>query len=222
MAFGAALLLLLFELQSTALLAQQKSSSADYLKSMIDSLEARGGIGFKFNMSTLGSDGSVVGSISGDVKGVGSAFTLTTPLLEIFCDGKTKWIYNVGEGEVIILNHDSSQIDFIENPIGFLAALGRGEAPFVPTQNRGGKSKVECGRMWWVELTPKRRGSPYKSLTICIDRESSLPKILMLKNLDESSYNIEIEAFNEISNDNPTLYKFPQERIKNLKINDLR
>lgn len=203
--------------------AQERVTAPQLLKRMVNAIESREVVSFEFDMNNLNGDGSLAGLISGSVVSKGAAFTLITPYLEVFCDGVTKWIFNAAEQELVILQNDTTQIDFIENPLGFLSALAKGDSPFRTLSNHSGDDVGgECRDLWIVELAPKRRSTPYKSLTLCIAKKEYLPKRIMIKNLDESFYNIEIKAFTEISKGDQPLFSFPEERLKGLKINDLR
>jgi outer membrane lipoprotein-sorting protein len=197
--------------------------SGEVLEKMASALKANKAMELKFRMTAVGVDGSVEGSFSGVVQAQGYAFKLMNPELEVFCDGVSKWILNVGEGELTIFANDTTQVDLVENPVGFLSSLNSSNSQFKqPSKAQLTKNPLNGREIWSVELTPKSRYAAYKSLTVCIDKESFLPSVLMYRSNDGNSYTITIESIKPTPVWPLSFFQFPAERTNNLNITDLR
>lgn len=198
-------------------------SSEQLLSKMVTAIKKGEALELNFNMTAVSDKGAVIGSFSGVVCAQGYAFKLENPQLEIYCDGDSKWIYNIDEKEVTIFPNDTSQVDLIENPIGFLLSLGSSDAQFkYPNRARETKSSTDSKKLWSIELTPKSKYSPYKSLSICIDKSSYLPVMLMYRSSDDSSYTISISSFNYMPLWPISYFTFPQTKLKRANVTDLR
>jgi outer membrane lipoprotein-sorting protein len=197
--------------------------SGEVLEKMASALKANKAMELKFQMTAVDEDGSVEGSFSGVVQAQGYAFKLMNPELEVFCDGVSKWILNVGEGELTIFANDTTQVDLVENPVGFLSSLNSSNSQFKqPSKAQLTKNPLNGREIWSVELTPKSRYAAYKSLTVCIDKESFLPSVLMYRSNDGNSYTITIESIKPTPVWPLSFFQFPAERTNNLNITDLR
>ena len=197
--------------------------SGEVLAKMASALKSNKAMELKFRMTAVGVDGSVEGSFNGIVQAQGYAFKLVNPDLEVFCDGVSKWILNVAEGELTIFPNDTTQVDLVENPVGFLSSLNSSNSQFKqPAKAQLTRNPLTDREIWSVELTPKNRYAAYKSLTVCIDKESFLPSVLMYRSNDGNSYTITIESIKTLPIWPLSFFQFPAERTNSLNVTDLR
>ncbi|EKD31818.1 MAG: hypothetical protein ACD_77C00239G0001 [uncultured bacterium] len=139
--------------------------------------------------------------------------------MELYCDGTTKWILNVTAKELIIVPNDPSATDIVENPLGFLTSLNKGyEYPSrVTSISTNGK------QLWIIDLTPVNKRLAYKSISVGVEKNSYIPRMIKYIAKDGSSYIINITGFERVNTLRPKDYfKFPSFRLTGLQVNDMR
>lgn len=155
----------------------------------------------------------------GVVQAQGNSYKLTNPELELYCDGYTKWILNISSKEMVIVPNDPTATDIVENPLGFLTSLNKGyEYPFrVFSGSRSGK------QIWVVDLTPLNKRLAYKSISVGIEKNTYIPRMIKYLAKDGTSYIINITRFEKQNSVRPKEYfQFPAYRLKGLEVNDMR
>ena len=228
-------ILLLTVFLSSAKSSAQNPKTADILRQLTETIKSMPAIDMSFeliqNSSAGGQNGLSEGkaaSISnkagtpiykGVVNAQGASYKLSNPELELYCDGTTKWILNVPAKELVIVPNDPSATDIVENPLGFLTSLNKGyEYPFrVFSGSRNGKE------IWVIELTPVNKRLAYKSISVGVEKNSYIPRMIKYMAKDGSSYIINITGFERVNTLRPKDYfKFPASRLPGLQINDMR
>ncbi len=217
----AALLALILICSNTA--AQALPASVDLLGKMATTIKSNPAMELSFEMVAKDSDGFVSGNFKGTVQAQGQSFRLINPMLEIHCDGLSKWILNNETGELTIFPNDTTQADLIENPVGFLTTLNNGNNSYsYSSKAKEGLSPHSGKGLWYVELTPKARHTPYKSIVIGIEKESSLPASIEYISTDGSNYTIIITKLTKMPLWPDNYFRFPKERTNGLIVTDLR
>jgi len=153
------------------------------------------------------------------VNAQGDAYKLINPDLEIYCDGHSKWLVNQNDKEVIILPHDPSVTDIVENPLGFMTSVDKGyEYPFrVFSGSRSGK------QIWVVELTPLNKRAAYKSISIGMEKNTYIPVMIKYIAKDNTGYTVDIKKFTKVNNLRPKeFFQFTPARLKGYEVNDMR
>lgn len=228
------ILLLTLFLSSTKSSAQNPKT-ADILRQLTETIKAMPAIDMSFeliqNSSASGQNGFSGGKAAsnsnkartpiykGVVNAQGTSYKLSNPELELYCDGTTKWILNVPAKELVIVPNDLSATDIVENPIGFLTSLDkRYEYPFrVFSGSRNGKE------IWVIELTPLNKRLAYKSISVGVEKNTYIPRMIKYIAKDGSSYIINITGFDRVNTLRPIdFFKFPSSRLTGLQVNDMR
>lgn len=198
-------------------------NAPDVLAKMADALKGIEAMDLLFEMTVTDQNGSVVGNFEGEVQSQGYAFKLLNPELEVYCDGVSKWIYNVASAELTIFPNDTTQADLVENPVGFLLSLNSGNSDFrKPGKAQYNKNPLDGRAVWSIELTPKSRYAPYKGLTICVDASDYLPSVLMYKSADDNTYTINIKSVRKLPLWPLSNFRFPEKMLPGLTVTDLR
>ena len=205
--------------------ADSKENSADVLTKMGNAIDKMGAMELKFVIN-MQSDG--VGNLNstdaenytGSVEIQGSSFKMVSPDFEIFCDGISKWILNVDSDELTIFPNDTTQIDMVENPVGFLRSLASGKESGYKYSQRATLSAD--GTLLQVELTPSRRNSLCKNLIISVKRSDYLPYGIVYNGADGSGYKVEIAALKKVAGWSAGNFIFPENRMRGLQVTDLR
>lgn len=165
------------------------------LEKMAQALKEKPAIELTFELTAADPNGAVNGSLKGMVQAQGYSFKLINPDLEIYCDGKSKWILNKQTNELTIFNNDTTQTDLVENPVGFLTSLSTTNSQFThPRKAVETLRPVSNKPIWQIELIPKNKFAAYKSLIIAIEKESNLPCLIRYQSTDDSSYTIHIKT----------------------------
>ncbi|MDP3437547.1 MAG: outer membrane lipoprotein carrier protein LolA [Bacteroidales bacterium] len=214
MRYFLSLFVMLFTL---AAFGQGAPSTTDLLSKMRAAIKQHSAIEVTFNMSAKSPEGELLGDFAGTVQAQGNAFKMVNPQLELFCDGKSKWILSTEIDELTIFPNDTSDTDLVENPIGFLTSLGTQTSSY----SYSARLKESNGN-WVVELIPSNKKMPYKSVLVGIDKNSNLPVKIEYTAKDGSSYVVVIKSFKPSSGWPETNFIFPASRMKGLLVTDLR
>ncbi len=200
-----------------AAFGQGATSTTDLLSKMRSAIKQYSAIEVTFQMSAKSPEGEMLGDFTGTVQAQGHAFKMVNPQLELFCDGKSKWILSTEIDELTIFPNDTSDTDLVENPIGFLTSLGTESSSY----SYSARLKDSNGS-WVVELIPSSKKMPYKSMLVGIDRISNLPVKIEYTARDGSSYVVVIKSFKPSSGWPASNFIFPSNRLKGLVVTDLR
>lgn len=199
---------------------------ADLLKKMAQALKEKPAIELTFELTAADPNGAVNGSLKGMVQAQGYSFRLINEELEIYCDSKSKWVLNILTNELTIFPYDSTQTDLVENPIGFLTSLSTENSQFKHPRQAVETLKPHGTKpIWQIELTPKSKFAPYKSLIIAIEKENHLPCLIRHQSTDDSSYTIHIKTIKSRPTPWPiTYFQIPPSYLTNkaFTITDLR
>ena len=201
-------------------------TTVELLKSMRSALKQTPAVEIDFELITMDEDGDLSGNFKGVIYSQGYAFKLINPELELFCDGKTKWILNTSAMELTILDNDTTQVDLVENPVGFLTSLDSGKSgynyPVRPKEGKSGAAGSLSKAIWLVELTPVNKWMAYKSVTIGVDKVTFLPLFIEYLSKDGSKYTADIKSVKRVSGYPASMFIFPESRTKGLVVTDLR
>ncbi len=204
----------------------QAPEAAKLLGQMAQALKEKPAIELNFELTAAHPSGAVNGSMQGTVQAQGYAFKLINPELEIYCDGKSKWILNKETRDLTIFPNDTTQTDLIENPVGFLTSLTKSNSQFTHPRKAVETRKPQDGKpIWQIELAPKSKFAAYKSLIIAVDKESHLPCIIRYQSTDNSSYTIHIKSIKSQATSWPiSHFQIPSSYLSqpNITITDLR
>jgi len=206
--------------------ANSRESSVDVLKNMGSAIDKMGSLELKFVIDTdldaagNGVNSASVSSYTGLVEIEGNSFKMVSPDFEIFCDGVSKWILNTASDELTIFPNDTTQVDMVENPVGFLRSLASGKESGYKYPQKAILSAD--GNLWQVELTPSGRNSLCKSLIISLNKSDYLPYSIVYNGADGSGYEVKIAALKKIAKWDAGNFAFPEGRMRGLQITDLR
>ncbi|GEM_PF-737831 len=157
------------------------------------------------------------------------AFRLINNHYSIYCDGTTKWFYNIDNNDITIMNHDPEQSDLTENPTAFLHTISQNytfekEAKTVSiTSNDVSTPKELAGKqMWVIELKPNNDRLAYKSIVLGIDKVDLVPVMMQYFSKDGSSHTAYIRNFSERSAWSPDYFVFPKDKLQGNYVTDLR
>lgn len=196
-------------------------SAQKILSNMSQKVRSFKAIQFDFAMTGYFNDGSTIEEFNGFIQAQGNSFRMLNPYMSIYCDGESKWIHNVDARELIIFKHDTTNLDIVENPIGFLISLdGSNSAYNVSKEVK--ESVVSGVSVWLIELVPVNRRIPYSGILVAINRDSNIPVSFEYKAKDGSRYVATLGTFRSMTPWDSSNFIFPEGRKVGLEVTDLR
>lgn len=101
----------------------QSKTGAQVANGFVDFMRSSSVVSASFVFGANDASGKEVVSLKCSLVLRGNFYKMVNENIEVYCDGKTKWIINRDAGEVSILNNDSAVPDPSENPLAFFASL---------------------------------------------------------------------------------------------------
>lgn len=166
------LALLLF-MSGTVLHAAGKVPAAkDVLNNMQRVLSGMETAEFTFSFKAYGESGDLVADESGNFVAQGDCFRLASGSVEVYCDGRAKWIYDKENTEITVFPHDSLSSDPAENPF---AALVRTDPALYSFRGGVDVTDRDGVRIYSFTMVPKDNRAPYREICISVDASTWLP-----------------------------------------------
>jgi outer membrane lipoprotein-sorting protein len=192
------------------------TNSAQLLRKMTEAIKQNQAVELKFEMVATIAGSGTPDAFRGTVQAQGNAFRLINPHVELFCDGKSKWILNVDADELTIFVNDTTQKDLVENPVGFLTSLAGADSGYKFPD------KPKDGPVWLIELTPVSKRTAYKNVIVGINKITNLPVSIEYNGKDGSNYKVVITSFRSVPAWPLSNFVFPDSKISGLTVTDLR
>jgi outer membrane lipoprotein-sorting protein len=226
--FCAAVILQVLPLQVNA----QQNKSSEILSGFISRIESLRAAEIQFTMTVNGD------TIEGMVESQKESFRLINGQMEIYCNGMTKWIYNIDNKEITIVDNDPSTTDLTENPMAFFNSLEKSysydqkakshitkanpSSPVSSLTDVNIPQSLINKQLWIIDLRPKNKHLSYSSITLGIEK-GTLNPVLVAYNLKEgASHIIYITKFVERKPWAQDYFIFPETKLKGMHVTDLR
>lgn len=161
----------------TALLCFSVSAFADKATDILDKtrgiIKAAPSVNAEFTLTSF-SGTTKTGVTQGNFSMQGQKYTLTTPDVKTWFDGKTQWTYMQGSDEVNVTTPTQEEIEK-SSPLSFIDVYKRGFKGTVRNSNLRGKA------VWEVTLKAKSKRQP-SVIIVDIEKESYTPMCIRLLN----------------------------------------
>jgi len=188
------------------------ANNTEILRQFTAKLKSYPAFEMKFSMVVDGSD------FKGVVQSQGESFRLTNSQLELYCNGTTKWIYNIDNKEITITGNDPSQTDLTENPLAFLTSLEKGYS-----YSEKPRSTTESGKAAWkIELKTVNKKLAYTSITLVVEKSSLKPLAVEYLAKNGTRHVATVSYFVEKKPWPAIYFSFPESRLNGLNVTDLR
>jgi outer membrane lipoprotein-sorting protein len=140
-----------------------------------------------------------------------------TAKVEVYCDGATKWVYNVDADEVMLFPATEAY-DITDNPLLYIQQHVD-NFKYKPTVQR----KVEQGKaVIHLDMFPKDKNTAYISIGLTVDATTYYPVAIQYRLKDGQRYTINVSTFdNKVSAKN-TDFIFPKHKYSTAEVIDLR
>lgn len=169
----------------------QKISPKEMAENMKSALSKGESVEFTFSFMSKDPAGKTIAEEEGTFIAQGDCFRMNTDALEIFCDGKAKWLYDKTNEEITIFPHDPSTIEIAESPFAVLGMIDAEKFIFRP----GAKSVEYSGRkLQSFTIVPKDKNVSYSEVTVSLDPDSWYPVLLEYKSIGGDRYILDISG----------------------------
>ncbi len=165
------------------------------------------GITIGFNMSAGGN------SVKGTLKAAGRSFSIVSPAMGAWFDGKCMWTLNPRTKETTLTIPTPEEIAET-NPLVMISSNASNfTASYAKTQPKSGKKIV---------LVPKKRSFGVKSLTVTFSAGSQYPSEISVTGNNGSTTKVQITSVNTKSALKAADFSYPKEKYPSVPVIDLR
>ncbi len=165
---------------------------AQLLRQMRQALDALGTAEFGFAFSAKDVSGRELGQESGTFVAQGERFRLSGSVITVYCDGVTKWVYDMSNQEITIFPHDTSSTDPAENPFAVLGKADPADYTF-----KGAVRKVNTADgtpAWKISMASKDRNAAYTLIEFTVSRQTMLPVAVSYESRNGDVYELTVAS----------------------------
>lgn len=151
-------------------------------------------------------------SFTGNMSMSGKAFTLDTPDMKVWFDGKTQWSYPPSADEVNISEPTADEIAQV-NPLSILSNLN---SSFNFKIAREGKGRS------YIQVIPKKASQDFASAVVTINTATNMPEKLEIKDAKGKITTVTVTSIKGGKKRPAVAYRFPKNKYPKVAIVDLR
>ncbi len=150
--------------------------------------------------------------LQGNALMAGNAFTLNTPQIEVWFDGKTQWTLIKSSQEVSVTEPDAEEM-MAANPFAILTSPGSFYTARRLSDSRGRAR---------VELTPRDKTSGIEKIIVHIDTATSWPSAVVVDFADDRRIELMIDKITPSTKKSAGAFRYDASRYPAAEIIDLR
>lgn len=198
------------------LFGARAQNATDILDKAAAAYERSNGVSASFTMRTHSEMQKVAESFEGTIQMKGDKFTLATPDMTTWFDGKTQWVYMERNDEVNVSTPTGDELQ-MTNPALLLNSYKKG---FTAVYK--GESTAASGKSAWdVELAPKKKGDILK-VELQIEKTSNFPATIRVEAKNGISTTIHISKYKTGVNQPAAFFVFDEADYPDVEVVDLR
>lgn len=188
--------------------------ATDILDKASDALDKANGVSASFALHIRNEAQHISESFEGTIQMKGDKFTLVTPDMNVWYDGKTQWSYRTGE--VNIIEPTGEELQYT-NPTLILRLYKKGyNAKYI------GESTAASGKSAYdIELTPKKK-EDITRVSLQIEKTSSFPSRIVIEDKNGSRTMIQINKLTTGLNQPDNFFVFNDKDYPDTEVIDLR
>ena len=148
----------------------------------------------------------------------GNKYHVKLPEQEVYCDGKSLWLYLVGENEVQINDYDPDESTGIMSPKELLKMYDSGDYVYAIVEKKkiGGKNTTV------IDFKPLDKDSEYFKIRLTLlDRLNQVERIKIFAN-DGSRFTLNIQSQHPNVPLSDSIFVFNEQLYPNVRVEDLR
>lgn len=187
-------------------------NGADLLDKAAATYEQSNGISASFALHVRGGVQDMAESFEGTIQMKGDKFTLITPDMQIWYDGKTQWVYQPRYEEVYV-SEPSGQDLQMSNPMLLLRSYKNDfNARYI------GQSTAANGRTAYdIELLPKKKGDIVR-ISLQVEKSSSFPARIVMEDKNKMVTTIQIDRLATQINQPDQFFAFDPENHPDVEV----
>ena len=144
-------------------------------------------------------------------------FRVLTTKVEVYCDGTTKWVYNIDADEVMLFPA-AEAYDITDNPLLYIQQHAN-DFKYKSTVQR----KVEQGKsVLYLDMFPKNKNAAYISIALTVDAATYYPIAIQYRLKDGQRYTVNVSTFNDKVVAKNSDFSFPKHKYPTAEVVDLR
>ncbi|MCD7976671.1 MAG: outer-membrane lipoprotein carrier protein LolA [Tannerellaceae bacterium] len=196
--------------------AANAQNPADILDKAARTYESANGMQANFTLHTRSPQQGYAESFDGTIDMKGDKFTLKTPDMQVWYDGKTMWTYVDRTEEVNITTPTGEELQFT-NPAILLGSYRSGFTPVYKGESTSANSKAAYD----IELIPRKKGDVQK-VELQVEKISGLPSKITVSMKNEVSSTIHIGQLKTNVSQPDSYFVFNKADFPGVEIVDLR
>lgn len=200
---------------------QGKLTAPQVVAIMQQVLKNSGTMEFGFVFRAENSKGELINETDGTFVAEGECFKMNTPDLEMYCDGASKWLYDMLNDEITIFPHDPNTVEIAENPFAVLNRI----TPEAYTFRSGVKVMQDKGvTSYRVVMAPKDKSLSYSELAMTVNGTAWLPSEMEYQSVTGDRYIVKINRSGKVPVKGKDYFTPSEELLSNpdIYITDLR
>lgn len=155
-------------------------------------------------------------SYEGEIQIKGNKFTLKTPDMQTWFDGKTQWTYVLRTGEVNVSDPDGEELQYM-NP----ALLLRDHKKNFKSEYKGESTSPNGKSAYDIALVPKKKGS-VSQVDLQIEKLTNLPATITVLSKDGMTSTVRITGLTKGLNLEDSFFVFNAADFPEAEVIDLR
>lgn len=188
-------------------LQAQNLSPAQILTKAVSAVSNSKGVECRFTVSGAGYSGR------GEIKTLGSKFTVTLPDVAVWYNGVNLYTYNKKAGETTIIKPTADELGET-NPLAYISGAQNKYSVAFSTVKKTGK--------YVLELVPKTKGDAVKRITLTLNQNTFAPEKIVMEPKSGSPLTAEITSFKTGVGGVAADFEYPKSKYPNVEVVDLR
>ncbi|MDR3286102.1 MAG: outer membrane lipoprotein carrier protein LolA [Prevotellaceae bacterium] len=211
-----AIIILIF-LSANIVMAQDARKILDAMTKKINSYTS---VSIDFNIMHEDNQNQITDTENGRVTAKGkdfSKFKITMPNSEIYCDGKTKWLYMKDVDEINITSTDFDSDEMNDNPVKFFTVDRKDmKYSYKKTITENQKELHE------IDFYPKDKNAAYSILRLHIEKTTNHPLRIKYFGKDGNNYTINVDKITPNLTIDDKTFNFDTTKYPKAEVVDLR
>lgn len=195
-----------------SILPMSAQSGGDILDKAAEIYEKSNGLSASFALHARSETRQISESFEGTIQMQGDKFTLVTPDMRIWYDGKTQWVYRERSEEVYVSEPAGEELQYT-NP----AVLLRTYKKEYDAKYMGESTSANGKTAYDIELSPKKKGDIIR-ISLQMEKSSSFPSRIVIEDKNSMRTMIQIDKLTSNINRPDSFFVFDPEKYPDVEV----
>ncbi len=195
-----------------SIIPMSAQNGGDILDKAAETYEKSNGLLASFALHVRSEAQQISESFEGTIQMQGDKFTLITPDMQIWYDGKTQWVYRERNEEVYVSEPTGEELQYT-NP----AVLLRTYKKDYDAKCIGESTSASCNTAYDIELIPKKKGDITR-INLQIEKGSSFPSRIVIEDKNSTRTMIQIDKLTPGINQPDSFFIFDPEKYPDVEV----